>query len=44
MLAFGEELFMYGQFFLLFALIIVGYYSNKKGWLDRQLLEGKQHL
>ena len=27
---------MYGQFFLLFALIIVGYYCNKKGWLNRQ--------
>ena len=26
---------MYGQFFLLFALIIVGYYCNKKGWLNR---------
>ena len=27
---------MYGQFFLLFALIIVGYYCNKKGWLNRE--------
>ena len=27
---------MYGQFFLLFALILVGYYSNKKGWLNRE--------
>ena len=27
---------MYGQFFLLFALILVGYYCNKKGWLNRE--------
>ncbi|MBR4113972.1 MAG: AEC family transporter [Anaerotignum sp.] len=27
---------MYGQFFLLFGLIVVGYYCNKKGWLDRE--------
>lgn len=27
---------MYGQFFLLFALIVVGYYCNKKGWLNRE--------
>lgn len=27
---------MYGQFFLLFGLILVGYYCNKKGWLDRE--------
>lgn len=27
---------MYGQFFLLFAMILVGYYCNKKGWLNRE--------
>ncbi len=27
---------MYGQFFLLFSLILVGYYCNKKGWLTRE--------
>lgn len=27
---------MYGQFFLLFGLIVVGYYCNKKNWLDRE--------
>ncbi len=27
---------MYGQFFLLFALILVGYYCNKRGWLTRE--------
>ena len=27
---------MYGQFFLLFALILVGYYCHKKGWLNRE--------
>ena len=35
-MAFGEGEFMYGQFFLLFGLIVVGYYCNKKGWLDRE--------
>ena len=32
---------MYGQFFLLFALIIVGYYCNKKGWLNRETNKNK---
>lgn len=27
---------MYGQFFLLFGLIVVGYYCNQKKWLDRE--------
>ena len=27
---------MYGQFFILFGLILVGYYCNKKGYLPME--------
>ena len=31
---------MYGQFFILFAMIVVGYYGYRKGWLTREVNKG----
>lgn len=31
---------MYGQFFILFAMILVGYYGYQKGWLTREVNKG----
>ena len=31
---------MYSQFFILFAMIVVGYYGYRKGWLTREVNKG----
>ena len=35
---------MYGQFFILFGLILVGYYCNKKGYLPLETNKNVGHM
>lgn len=35
---------MYGQFFILFGLILVGYYCNKKGYLPLETNKNVGHI